>query len=590
MSYKHISDKDDHFIMHHKDGHEIKIAKKALSKKTLGKLQQFASGGEVTKDEADKFTAGFNSQTTKEKPKSKTKTTQYLAYGDEVKDPTLGLEDPNVQSPQNYSPASYFQTPKIEEQTQDKSIGRRIGESISPIGSAVSEGVKDALGAYGNLASGVGKFVGDLAGGVAGTPVQRQPIAQPAVMTEETQAQSVPANASLGNATPMQGVNTAAEVMQAQGVGPGIQLAGLQQQSQALAGQADIEAKQAGQLAKQYEEGIKQIQDLRSRESQELDVLGKERDQLQTEIKNQELDPRRMFNNMGTGQKVMTAIGLVLSGMGSGLTGQPNAAMAFMNKMMDQDLDAQKTNLGKKQSLLDYNLKKTGNLQDAYKRSKLDMLTVMDARVQQVLNSNAGPMAKQKAAALQGKIMEEMGPLAGQIASSQAFAKQASMGGGTPERTATLMVRNLPKEDQKGATEEIEMMTGYKNAVNSVDDIFNEVAGMSAAGSSIPITKQNAAFDSAVSSIELKLRGSMKGQGSLTDKDVDAMRSLFPTRADLLNTDRLNVKKERIKEYLSNKISGGTPVLTRYGINLPLPVKTRPVEGGPKFQQIGYKK
>lgn len=54
------------------------------------------------------------------------------------------------------------------------------------------------------------------------------------------------------------------------------------------------------------------------------------------------IDPQQYLNTMGTDKKVMTAIGMVLSGIGAGLTGQPNLAVDLYNKNTDRAIAAQK--------------------------------------------------------------------------------------------------------------------------------------------------------------------------------------------------------------------------------------------------------
>lgn len=54
------------------------------------------------------------------------------------------------------------------------------------------------------------------------------------------------------------------------------------------------------------------------------------------------IDPERYVKNLGVSGKISTGIGLVLSGMGSGLTGQPNMAMQVLQNNINRDIDAQK--------------------------------------------------------------------------------------------------------------------------------------------------------------------------------------------------------------------------------------------------------
>lgn len=57
---------------------------------------------------------------------------------------------------------------------------------------------------------------------------------------------------------------------------------------------------------------------------------------------NAAIDPQRYLNNLGVSGKTVSAIGMALSGIGSGLTGQPNLAVEMFNKNIDRDIAAQK--------------------------------------------------------------------------------------------------------------------------------------------------------------------------------------------------------------------------------------------------------
>jgi len=57
-----------------------------------------------------------------------------------------------------------------------------------------------------------------------------------------------------------------------------------------------------------------------------------------------QIDPERFWNNASTGRKVMAGIGMLLSGIGSGLTGQKNMAMETINRLIDNDIKAQQLN------------------------------------------------------------------------------------------------------------------------------------------------------------------------------------------------------------------------------------------------------
>ena len=72
---------------------------------------------------------------------------------------------------------------------------------------------------------------------------------------------------------------------------------------------------------------------------------------------------KSLFANESTLDQIGTVFGLLLGGIGSGLTGQPNAALMKMNKIIENDLDAQKATVSNKMNFLKLN--QAQQMQDA---------------------------------------------------------------------------------------------------------------------------------------------------------------------------------------------------------------------------------
>ncbi len=115
---------------------------------------------------------------------------------------------------------------------------------------------------------------------------------------------------------------------------------------------------------------------------------------LQKKLQNGEVDPRRYFKNMNTGQRIASAIGLILGGIGSGLGHTPNMAAEMMNKAVDNDIEAQKMDLGKTNSLLNLNLQKYHNLNTAEAATRLQYNTVLQTQLQAAQNKATTNLAQ----------------------------------------------------------------------------------------------------------------------------------------------------------------------------------------------------
>lgn len=62
----------------------------------------------------------------------------------------------------------------------------------------------------------------------------------------------------------------------------------------------------------------------------------------------QGIDPNRYFANQSTGDRIMSGIGLILGGIGAGLTGRENVAFKVIDDAIERDIMAQRENLAAK--------------------------------------------------------------------------------------------------------------------------------------------------------------------------------------------------------------------------------------------------
>ena len=127
-------------------------------------------------------------------------------------------------------------------------------------------------------------------------------------------------------------------------------------------------------------------------------------DKVMADIASTKIDPHRFWDSRTTGQKVATGIGLILSGMGSGLTGQPNLAAQFLQRTIDQDIEAQKANLDKKNNLVGWMMKKYGNVQTAAQAATAYQLAALAGQVQLAADRSGDMTAKANALALKSQL------------------------------------------------------------------------------------------------------------------------------------------------------------------------------------------
>lgn len=148
--------------------------------------------------------------------------------------------------------------------------------------------------------------------------------------------------------------------------------------------QANAESDAQRQIAKAVADNAKIQQQQFDNYKQASDAVMQDHQNLTNDLANSKIDPKRMWNNMGTANKISAAIGMFLGGIGAAQTGGPNQALGLIQKGIEQDIEAQKADLGKKETLLSMNLRKYGDLNTAYQATQLQQSAAVSAKLQQI--------------------------------------------------------------------------------------------------------------------------------------------------------------------------------------------------------------
>jgi hypothetical protein len=112
---------------------------------------------------------------------------------------------------------------------------------------------------------------------------------------------------------------------------------------------------------------------------------------------NSHINPNHYLDSLSTGGKIMTGIGLILGGMGGGLTHQGNPALDFINKQIDRDIAAQQVNLGTKKSLLESNMLHFGNIRDGLLMSTAQLRGAAAVHMEKAAALYQDPIAQARA-------------------------------------------------------------------------------------------------------------------------------------------------------------------------------------------------
>ena len=169
-----------------------------------------------------------------------------------------------------------------------------------------------------------------------------------------------------------------------------------EEQKQAVQGIANVTSQQGKEEAAATKEATEKFSALPT-EEQIVAKHQKGLDDLENSYKNKQLDPDHYWKDKSTGSKIAAGIGMILGGIGSGLTGGKNVAAEMVNNAIDRDMEAQKNDQTKGMNLWKMNYEKMGNEQQANLATKNQLLTGLKFKLEMAAANAKSPLAQQNA-------------------------------------------------------------------------------------------------------------------------------------------------------------------------------------------------
>lgn len=291
-------------------------------------------------------------------------------------------------------------------------------------------------------------------------------------------------------------------------------------------------------------------------------------DKLADDISKKEIDPQHYWSTRDSHAKMRAGIGILLSGMSGA---QNNMAMDVINKNIDRDIDAQKANLGKKQTLLSDNLKILGEKTAAESATRAQYEAVFQGQLAQTAAKMGSPMIQARAAQLIQESRAKQMALMQPVAQQEMARKMLSGQGGTSstvndspidfQRLTGLKLSGAinPKEEED-ATKEANHLSEVRSMRKAWDTTFNEMNQKFLAGNLTP-----GQVDAAKWTLAGKLQHASAGRFNLEDakKQVEAMS---PGMGDLGSTRAFRQEKS---DALFDTMEAGTTTLDRLGLKKP---------------------
>jgi len=137
-----------------------------------------------------------------------------------------------------------------------------------------------------------------------------------------------------------------------------------------------------------------QLQEMAAQQQATLADRQKNADEMFSKYASGQVDPNRYWSNMSTGGKISSAIGMMIGGIGAGLSHAPNLAAGVIENAINRDIDAQKMDLAKQANALSHYLAQTGDIRIAQQLAKADARDVVAAQLSAIALRSGGQAAQ----------------------------------------------------------------------------------------------------------------------------------------------------------------------------------------------------
>jgi hypothetical protein len=247
--------------------------------------------------------------------------------------------------------------------------------------------------------------------------------------------------------------------------------AAYQQGQQAISEQQNIDAAKAKADADVQSKDLLDRQDLNQKLQDNLSNFSSQQKQFMQDYANGHIDPNHYLENMGAGQKIATAIGMLLGGASSHVTGT-NPAADFLNKQIERDISAQREGLEQKKTLLGANQALFRDNLTAENQTRINMNDIYDHQIQLAASKLGTPQAKANADAAHSKFAMENAQLLQQNAMRATVMGHLQQGGSGVNAIDLANAGIIPQQE---AIKEQASLDAQKTAIAKTQELYNSL-------------------------------------------------------------------------------------------------------------------
>lgn len=542
-----LKSRDEHTAtLTHPDGHEVKIAIKALhpmNRQNLDSLQM-ADGGQVTQsnpklEESKKVPRPMQSPDPAMKPAGGVR----AAKGGE-----LEIEPVNPPEPKHHIEYEPYQAPVVEKLDKPEPKQHLQYEKMAEGGEAEADEQPQTQQPI---------VINNMPPSQSVSPEQQQQLGLDPQQIQQAAAQSGTVDqGGIAAQQPQQ-----PQSQQPQQPQPGSYGAGVQESEAGIKGQSAAESEGAKAQAQIMKDQAGAVNQLMIDHKAKVNEIETERKAMMQDYLNGHIEPNRFMGKQDTMGKLMTGVGLALGGLGSGLTGGPNQALEFLNRQIDRDIESQRADLGKRQTLLSMNRDRLKDENAAVEMTRMQMQDLMAAKIGESTSKSQSALAQSRGQQLLGQLHMQTAPVVQQMAVRDMVANS------TPEQLskmdpASLIQSIVPPDKQKEVSKEIGTAQNAKKNSDQILKHFDEAMKENTIGGRIGRAGFNPPSILAMRSMMLPLIHDLEGR--VNEFEQKTTSDLEPKPGDKAAT--VAAKRKALTEFLAQK--SAAPLAKTYGIDL----------------------
>lgn len=346
---------------------------------------------------------------------------------------------------------------------------------------------------------------------------------------------------------------------------------------------------QAEQVAKQnaaadYQNQAKDVaqrQTLQDQFSKNLNDITVQQKSLMADIQNGHLDPNQYFTNLGTGQKIADAVGLILGGFSSGVTGKPNGALEWIKDQQDKNIAAQQDKLGRQKTLLEANQKLYGDTVVGEQATRVAMDDMLSHEIQ-LQTSKTGDLAAQaRGNQLLGDLAFKRGNDLNSMAIRQTVIGAVRGGGGAGVSPLMLGQAGIMKPED--AQKEQSALNAWRANQAVGTQAYQQLAELQTAKSRISDPVQTGSRVAAVNARLASIIQAANPSERLTPESAEL--EIKPYLVNVTdNADTVQEKLNGFQQHLGLKYSSQLPVTAQYAPNSLPSIQTKPSQPKQVYQ------